>query len=120
MTSDQYQIAEIDWDDRDIPISRKFNDPYFSLENGLEETRHVFLGGNRLPGRFKPDFHIAELGFGSGLNLLATWHLWRTNGNQSPLHFTSFEAFPMAASDMEKSLRAFPELADLSRELLQH
>ena len=31
-----------------------------------------FLAGNDLPARAVPGFHIAELGFGTGLNLLAT------------------------------------------------
>ena len=28
-------------------------DPYFSLDGGLAETRHIFLAGNDLPGRFR-------------------------------------------------------------------
>lgn len=39
-----------------IPVSRRFDDPYFSLAGGLEETRHVFLAGNDLPGRLRPAF----------------------------------------------------------------
>ena len=31
------------------PVSVRFNDPYFSVNNGLDEARHVFLGGNGLP-----------------------------------------------------------------------
>ena len=42
----------------DIPVSRLFDDPYFSLQGGLEETRHVFLAGNglRVELRAEPDF----------------------------------------------------------------
>ena len=32
-----------------IPVSRRLTTPYFSLNGGLEETRHVFLAGNDLP-----------------------------------------------------------------------
>lgn len=106
---------DLDWRDDVIPVSRQFDDPYFSLAGGLDETRHVFLAGNRLPDRFRDGFHIAELGFGTGLNLLATVQAHRGLGH---LHFTSFEAYPMAASDMSRALQAFPELADNAQILL--
>lgn len=104
----QEQQAKLDWHDKGVPVSRQFDDPYFSLENGLEETRHVFLGGNGLPERFKDGFHVAELGFGTGLNLLAVWQEWQESGQEGKLHFTSFEAFPMGADDMERGLALFP------------
>jgi tRNA U34 5-methylaminomethyl-2-thiouridine-forming methyltransferase MnmC len=116
MHSDQYQ--DLQWRDGDVPVSTQFDDPYFSLEDGLAETRHVFLAGNRLPERFRLGFHIAELGFGSGLNLLATLHLWRSSGQAGVLHYTSFEAFPMSAEAMIRAQSSFCELdavvADLS------
>ena len=91
MHSDQH--LDLQWRDGEVPVSTQFDDPYFSLEDGLAETRHVFLDGNRLPARFRPGFQIAELGFGAGLNLLATLHLWRESGQTGVLHYTSFEAF---------------------------
>jgi tRNA U34 5-methylaminomethyl-2-thiouridine-forming methyltransferase MnmC len=102
------QVAHIDWRDGGIPVSARFDDPYYSLQNGLDETRHVFLRGNGLPERARAGFHIAELGFGTGLNLLATHAaLAHCSG---PIHFTSFEAFPMALPDMARALAAFPAL----------
>ena len=53
---------------------------------------------------------IAELGFGTGLNLLAAWDAWMAAGITTPLQFVSFEAFPMALEDMRQSLIAWPEL----------
>jgi len=103
--------AELDWRDGAIPVSTRFDDPYFSLTGGLAETRHVFLDGNDLPARFHDGFHIAELGFGTGLNLLAALIAWRGAGIAGRLRFTSFEAFPMAAPDMARALAAFPEVA---------
>lgn len=111
------QPAELTWREGRVPVSQRFDDPYFSLENGLEETAYVFLDGNDLPGRFRDGFHIAELGFGTGLNLLAALALWRNTGQSGRLHFTSFEAFPMQAADMLAAQAAFPALADLSGEL---
>lgn len=106
--------AEIEWRDDRIPVSTRFDDPYFSLENGLAETRYVFLAGNDLPNRFCDGFTIAELGFGTGLNFLATVHCWMGSGAPGRLNYTSFEAFPMSPDDMEKALSHFPELGDFA------
>ncbi|WP_412553009.1 tRNA (5-methylaminomethyl-2-thiouridine)(34)-methyltransferase MnmD [Shimia sp. MIT1388] len=114
--SDQH--ADLDWRDNVIPVSTRFDDPYFSLDNGLAETRHVFLDGNQLPARFAPGFHIAELGFGTGLNLLTAWKAWEESGQTTPLSFTSFEAFPMSAKEIEKALAAFPELSAYATRLV--
>ncbi|MDA0962878.1 MAG: tRNA (5-methylaminomethyl-2-thiouridine)(34)-methyltransferase MnmD [Proteobacteria bacterium] len=114
----QDQPPDLDWTDRGVPVSRRFDDPYFSLDNGLAETRHVFLAGNGLPERFAPGFHIAELGFGTGLNFLTVWQAWIDSGTEGPLRFTSFEAFPMAAGQMAAALTAFPELTPLSAQLV--
>lgn len=96
-----------------------FDDPYFSLKDGLEETRHVFLSGNDLPARFHDGFHVVELGFGTGRNFLTTLMAWRDAGVQGVLRFTSFEAFPMDMDDMDAALALFPELADVSAEMMQ-
>lgn len=114
----QDQSADLTWRDGRVPVSTRFDDPYFSLDDGLAETRHTFLAGNGLPERFRDGFHVAELGFGTGLNLLATLAAWRATRQPGRLHFTSFEAYPMALPDMARALAAFPELAPLASELL--
>ena len=115
----QNQTADLEWRSETVPVSTRFDDPYFSLENGLEETRHVFLQGNGLPDRFCPGFHIAELGFGTGLNFLTAALAWRATGQQGVLHFTSFEAYPMQPQEMTLALSAFAEIAELSAPLCQ-
>ncbi|MEP5155639.1 tRNA (5-methylaminomethyl-2-thiouridine)(34)-methyltransferase MnmD [Planktotalea sp.] len=112
------QTDALDWNDDGVPISRRFDDPYFSFHDGLAETRHVFLAGNDLPARFVDGFHIAELGFGTGLNVLTAWQAWRESGIGGTLHFTSFEAFPLEKAQMETALAAFPELENLAAEFL--
>lgn len=107
----QDQRAELSWTEAGVPVSDRFDDPYFSLDDGLAETRHVFLGGNDLPDRFVPGFRVAELGFGTGLNFLATLAAWRESGAGGALHYTAFEAFPMSVPDMTRALAAFPDLA---------
>ena len=100
-----HQGAEIIWQDGNVPVSTRFDDPYFT--GGLSETRHVFLDGNDLADRFRDGFHIAELGFGTGLNLLAALAEFSAKG---VLRYTSFEAYPMARDDIATALSAFPEL----------
>lgn len=100
------------WRAGGVPVSTRFDDPYFSLAGGLAETRHVFLAGNDLPARLQPGFQVAELGFGTGLNLLALAQV-----AQVPVRFTSFEAFPMSSGQMERAHAAFPELADLAAQM---
>ena len=102
----------LDWRPGGVPVSRQFDDPYFSLAGGLEETRHVFLAGNDLPARLRPGFHVAETGFGTGLNALALAQVAAV-----PVRMTSFEAYPMTAAQLEQAHAAFPELADLARQL---
>lgn len=98
------QTATVTWAEDRVPVSTRFDDPYFSLHDGLAETRHVFLDGNDLPRRFRDGFHVAELGFGTGLNLIATALAWKNACVEGGLAFTSFEAFPMTARDMELAL----------------
>ena len=112
------QSAALTWRDDVIPVSTRFDDPYFSLSGGLAETRHVFLGGNNLPARFQPGFHVAELGFGTGLNLLATLIAWRAAGAGGVLHYTTFEAYPMTAADMARALAAFPDASAVAGPML--
>ncbi len=74
--------ASLQWREGTEPFSTAFEDIYYSRENGLAESRHVFLAGNDLPARWqnqRQDTHfcIAETGFGTGLNFLQTWQAWR-------------------------------------------
>lgn len=102
---DEHQPADLTWRDG-VPVSTRFNDPYFSLQDGVAETQHVFLAGNDLHRRLCPGFHVAELGFGTGLNLLTLFQIW-----QGPGFFTSFEAFPLTKDQIAQALSAYPDLA---------
>lgn len=109
----------LEWREGGIPVSRRFGDPFFSLQGGLAETGHVFLAGNDLERRLTHGFQIAETGFGTGLNLLATAALWRGLDRPGTIRFTSFEAFPLSPAEMAAAHAAFPALQDLSGLLLQ-
>jgi tRNA U34 5-methylaminomethyl-2-thiouridine-forming methyltransferase MnmC len=111
MEEDQTQASHaLAWRDG-VPVSLRFDDPFYSLEDGLAETRHVFLDGNDLPERFRDGFAIAELGFGTGLNFAATACAWRQAGAPGRLSFTSFEAFPLPPEDARAALSVFAEAA---------
>ena len=113
--------SEISFDDRGLILGDAFHDSYFSRDNGLEETRIVFLKGCGLPEAWRSQSHftVAELGFGTGLNVLATWDLWRNTRQPGQiLHFITTEAFLMAADHAAKAHAHWPELADLSGQLL--
>ncbi|GAB3053779.1 FAD-dependent 5-carboxymethylaminomethyl-2-thiouridine(34) oxidoreductase MnmC [Acinetobacter apis] len=123
------ETAELTWqhiDGIDIPVSTQFGDVYFSKDNGLLETRHVFLAGNDLDTRLSQltshdYFTVAETGFGTGLNILALWQLWQRvrPDNQSHLHAMSVEKYPLTKHDLTRALAAWPELKPLADSLLE-
>jgi tRNA 5-methylaminomethyl-2-thiouridine biosynthesis bifunctional protein len=114
---------DIDWRADGTPVARAFGDVYFSTGDGLAETRTVFLKGCGLPEAWtgRRQFTIAETGFGTGLNFLALWQLWRS-ARPAPvarLSFVSFEAFPLRQEDARRALAAWPELGELAEHLLE-
>jgi tRNA 5-methylaminomethyl-2-thiouridine biosynthesis bifunctional protein len=114
-------MSDLDWTGG-APRSLRFDDVYFSAADGLAESRAVFLQGCALPEawRGRSRFVVAELGFGSGLNILALLELWaRTRPPSARLHVASVEGFPLTAEDAARALGAWPELAQLAAPLLR-
>ena len=96
------------------PYSPRYDDVYHSVEGGLAEARHVFLGGNDLPGAWagRRQFVILETGFGQGLNFLATWQAWRNDPQRcSRLHFVSIEKHPFTRDGLATLHANLGELA---------
>lgn len=109
------------WTDDGAPRSGRFDDVYFSREDGLAEARAVFLAGCGLPEawRGRTRFCVGELGFGTGLNLAALLDLWRREGPPgSRLSLFSVEGFPLTRDEAARALVAWPELAEAARALL--
>lgn len=104
-----------------LPVSTRFDDVYFSREDGLAETAHVFLQGCGLPDGWRDiprQFTVAETGFGTGLNFLATWQLWReTRPSSGVLHYVAVEGFPLSQAQISEALSAFPRLDALTARL---
>ncbi|MFO1242584.1 MAG: tRNA (5-methylaminomethyl-2-thiouridine)(34)-methyltransferase MnmD [Rickettsiales bacterium] len=106
--------ADIRFEPNGTPVSIAYDDVYFSRENGLSETEHVFLQGNRLPERFAraTSFTIAEMGFGTGLNILAACRLFdEIAPSDARLHCLSIEKHPLPKPALIQSLSYFPEIA---------
>ncbi len=112
--------AELEWQ-ASTPVNKHFNDPYFSLANGLAETNYVFIQHNGLPDKWKKhqNFVIAETGFGTGLNFLVTAQHWVDSQNDdSHLTYYSIEKYPLSSIDLAKSLENWPQFKTISQELL--
>ncbi len=106
-----------------VPRSKEFNDVYFFVEDGLAETRYVFLEGNNLPDAWtgQENFTICETGFGTGLNFLAVFKLWLETDESkraNNLHFISFEKYPLHKDHIEKYLSHWGELKNVLDKLL--
>lgn len=110
--------SKIIWKDG-VPVASAFDDPYYSVDGGLAESRFVFLDGSNFDEKISTHdkLVIAETGFGTGLNFLATWQRWQEQRQKARVIFISAEAYPMSCQDMEQAHSAFPELALLSKEL---
>jgi tRNA U34 5-methylaminomethyl-2-thiouridine-forming methyltransferase MnmC len=110
---------DLEWMEGDMPYSTRFGDHFYCREDGRAECGHVFMAGNGLPERWlgSGDFTIGELGFGTGLNLCETWRVWKALKPAGPLHFISFELYPMARDSIDKALSRWPEI-DAERQAL--
>ncbi|QWK95235.1 bifunctional tRNA (5-methylaminomethyl-2-thiouridine)(34)-methyltransferase MnmD/FAD-dependent 5-carboxymethylaminomethyl-2-thiouridine(34) oxidoreductase MnmC [Plesiomonas shigelloides] len=130
MNTSSIQQATLRFNEQGTPVSAEFDDVYFSNQNGLEETRYVFLSGNQLPERWlhhpADRFIVAETGFGTGLNFLTLWQSFREFQRNHPdsqlkrLHFISTEKFPLSAADLALAHQSWPELAEMAAELRQN
>ncbi|BAN47048.1 bifunctional tRNA (5-methylaminomethyl-2-thiouridine)(34)-methyltransferase MnmD/FAD-dependent 5-carboxymethylaminomethyl-2-thiouridine(34) oxidoreductase MnmC [Metapseudomonas resinovorans] len=119
-----FHHAQLDWDEQGQPLSREFDDVYFSPTSGIDETHHVFIAGNDLAPRFAElpaggRFVIGETGFGTGLNFLCAWQLFEQCApRDARLHFVSVEKFPLARDDLQRALALWPDLAPLAAQLI--
>ncbi|MGI9325722.1 MAG: tRNA (5-methylaminomethyl-2-thiouridine)(34)-methyltransferase MnmD [Pseudomonadales bacterium] len=95
------QSAELIWQDQQ-PFATAFNDIYHA-KDGAAESNRVFIEPAAIPNRWQQqaDFTVAEIGFGTGLNLVALLERWqRAPGTR--LHYIAFEQFPLSENDWAK------------------
>ncbi|MCE9947677.1 bifunctional tRNA (5-methylaminomethyl-2-thiouridine)(34)-methyltransferase MnmD/FAD-dependent 5-carboxymethylaminomethyl-2-thiouridine(34) oxidoreductase MnmC [Hafnia paralvei] len=127
MSHSPIQSAKLSWNEQGTPVSQQFDDVYFSNQDGLSETRYVFLQGNHLAERWQQaqqrTFAVAETGFGTGLNFLTLWQAFDAFRKQHPespfnhLHYVSFEKYPLLSDDLAAAHARWPELKDFSEHL---
>jgi tRNA 5-methylaminomethyl-2-thiouridine biosynthesis bifunctional protein len=106
---DNNSAPQLSWTDDGQPLSIVYNDVYYSANDGLAETDHVFINGNQLRARLKTlsdsdKFTIFECGFGTGLNFLRTWWHWHSVASEGQLHFISLEGCPLTKGQLRKAL----------------
>jgi len=70
----------------------ELNETFHSTFGAVQESMHVFIkSGFEHVAEGKTSLNILEMGFGTGLNALLVW----LNRKNLPIHFTTFEAFPL-------------------------
>jgi tRNA 5-methylaminomethyl-2-thiouridine biosynthesis bifunctional protein len=119
--SSELTPAQVELDASGTPYAPAFADCYFSRQDGLAESRYVFLQGNELPSRWqnKARFVIVETGFGTGLNFLATWQAWQQDLQRcTQLQFISIEKHPIPVEILRELLSVWVELTPFADELL--
>ncbi|CAA6809690.1 MAG: tRNA 5-methylaminomethyl-2-thiouridine biosynthesis bifunctional protein MnmC [uncultured Thiotrichaceae bacterium] len=115
--------ACLGWDIDKCLYANDFNDYYHSKLDASAESAYVFLEGNQLPENWLgvEKFVIAELGFGTGLNFLVTWHEWLKKGHSHQhLHYLAIEKHPLKSESLRLLLEQYPQLAEYAHELLEN
>lgn len=110
----------IDWKENNVPYSTDFNDIYFSVEDGLAESKAVFLDGINAPEVWigKKEFTICELGFGTGLNFFNCLKLWIEHScEDQTLHYMATELYPLTRAEILKAVH-WPELSEYKEAFL--
>ncbi len=96
----------LEFDASGTPRSTLFQDVYRSRAGAWEEARSVFVEGCGLPTRWHDSarFTVLEIGFGLGVNFLATLAAFEQDP-QAPrrLNFVSLEAVPVTLEDLQRA-----------------
>ncbi|MGQ8364015.1 bifunctional tRNA (5-methylaminomethyl-2-thiouridine)(34)-methyltransferase MnmD/FAD-dependent 5-carboxymethylaminomethyl-2-thiouridine(34) oxidoreductase MnmC [Glaciecola sp. 1036] len=122
------EYAKVSFNQYGTPTSDKFDDVYFSNDDGIAETNYVFIEGNELNKRWlefsQTTFIIGETGFGSGLNMLLAAEQFLQFKRVNPthklrfLHFFTFEQYPISVTDLKVIASQRPSLNNLYQALI--
>jgi tRNA 5-methylaminomethyl-2-thiouridine biosynthesis bifunctional protein len=111
------------FDEHGSPYSTLFNDGFRSRDGALAESEEVFVQGCDVEARWRGERRmcVLEVGFGSGLNLLATAHAFRRCALPfARLDYVSVEAHPLSRHDLVAAHRAYSvHESPLLRELVE-
>jgi tRNA 5-methylaminomethyl-2-thiouridine biosynthesis bifunctional protein len=98
------------FNERGAPVSTLYGDVFRSNDGALAESQAVFVDGCALTEQFQRARRtcVLEIGFGFGLNLLATAKTFTAVASPpSKLSFISIEAHPLSEADLRSGHRAF-------------
>ncbi|MCB1192034.1 MAG: bifunctional tRNA (5-methylaminomethyl-2-thiouridine)(34)-methyltransferase MnmD/FAD-dependent 5-carboxymethylaminomethyl-2-thiouridine(34) oxidoreductase MnmC [Leptospiraceae bacterium] len=112
----------LEWKSEAYLYSRDYCDAYSSSDGWLEEKEYVFLKANQLPDRWKgrKSYSIFELGFGTGLNFILSWELWKQNSSKdSVLHYSAVEKAPLDKEVIYSVFANYKHLQHLVDEFLR-
>lgn len=132
VTQASLRQANLNWDAQGQPKSEEFDDFYFNTDSGIDESRYVFINPSKLTQRWQQHngtFTVLETGFGTGLNFILTWFEWinfqrsqssplQNEQTSNHLHFISIEKFPLDKAQIAQALALFPQLSDLTDQLI--
>ena len=89
----------------------ELDEHYHSFHGAYSESIHVFIHAG-LKYLKKPEVHILEIGFGTGLNALVTYRAAEKEGIK--IHYTGVEAYPVIKEEWEQlEYTSIPELSKL-------
>ena len=94
--------------------------PHLRQYGGLERAHNIFLGGCGLPTAWsgQAQWRILEIGFGLGLNFLATWATWKADPlRPKQLHFVSTEPYLANSEGMYGGSSSHDVMHQLNRQL---
>ena len=100
----------LEFDPGGHPFSARYRDVYKSRNGAWGEALAVFVDGADLRGRWqgRPLFTVLELGFGLGVNFLATLHAWESDPHRpGRLVFVSIDAVPSLEEALYLSTTSF-------------
>ena len=90
------------------------NETYHSIYGAITESNHVFIKNGLLRKLDVNDISILEIGYGTGLNILLSYH--ETRGANKNINYTAIEPFPLNLEVLEKlNYLNFFEEKDLSK-----
>ena len=109
----------------ETPFSYTFNDIYYSPDDGISESEHVFIDGSDLVKRIVSlsageTLTLVELGLGTGLNCLLTAQAWlqhRPPGTR--LRYIAIDAFPMRKPMLQTLNARWTSLSGLTETLIK-
>ncbi len=95
---------------------KELNESYHSQHGAIVEAQHVFIK-NGLNLVYDNEIYILELGFGTGLNVLATINDFLKTDKNHIIHYYTLEKYPISMHEVDALNydAIFPELSEVNK-----